>query len=97
MGHFPELAMSRSDRDQSSSASPLPEAIMIHDGTELGAVQQQGVPVNPVKPELVDDPLLTPAEVMKMKAQCVFIAMMYPVCLYVYLQSWVERSREKFE
>ena len=50
-----------------SSASSLPEAVLAHDGEEQALEGRQESATSGIKPELVDDPLLTDAEVKKMK------------------------------
>ena len=50
-----------------SSTLSLPEAVLVHYGEKQARTGQWESATSGVKPELVDDPLLTDAEVKKMK------------------------------
>ena len=50
-----------------SSTLSLPEAVLVHYGEKQARTGQWESATSGVKPELVDDPLLTDAEVRKMK------------------------------
>lgn len=70
-------------------ASSLPEAILVREGKEEAHLGQRESTTSGVKPELVDDPLLTDADVKKM--------MLSFSDLFKYTNQLVARSKEKSE
>lgn len=72
-----------------SSASSLPEAVLIHEGEEQAPAGQSGSVTIGIKPDLVNDPMLTDAEVEKMKGHF--------SSLFKYTNRLVARSKEKSE